>query len=489
LSFTLTFEVNSAEILETISNNELIKVRMLIAESGINRHNMIISSKAIKQSAFTFVGKPILAKFDDVRKDAMGHEPTQSPVGVCALTFTDIEVIESAETTRLYTIGYMWKRYCSNITNIFEKEGSRPISMEILVTESFKDKDGRLNIEAFCGTGTTILGMDRNPAIYNANAQKVNFESMLIDMSNTVGVAIPKDDWGTNPKISILSKLSSRPEDPDRIALMNKILKANNYNSLINACYLVKETGWQENPVKSLQLPICSIVNNEFLLYNRELCEDALSILEKNKTIAFYKTAKNKLLQIYEKLGIEEKPTNIEQEGEKMDEETIVNTEVKDETLVTNAEEILNTDVPQKSEFEIDNEKLKLRIAELEAELFELKDAKIQLGDMQAKFEVEKSLNAELISFKEVTLKNERNYEIERVLDEVSEDLSASQLEELRLKADTYEKVVDFSNAVKAFAHDISKGKNKSTLPPRISIPLNNSQKEKNSDVWDRLNN
>ena len=561
MSFAVNFELDSVEVLDLVSNNELIKVRMLIAESGVNRHNMVITPEAIEKSAFTFVGKPILAKYDVITKDAMGHEKTESPVGVCALTKDDIEIVIDDTSTKLYSIGYMWKRYCANITDLFERDGGRPISMEILVTESEKDEDGRTQINLFCGTGTTVLGLSRNPAIPNAYAEMVEFEHMVIDMANVLGFAIPKDEWGTGDKISLSLNKNDAFEgdwgDVDKTVLMNKILKAKNYTTLVNACYLVKESGWQESPSVHLKYPIC-VIKDDKLVYAIQGCKAALSFLEKNTGAEYYGSAKAKLKKIYSKLGLDKENfenNKKEKEGEKMFDKTefaqtfsMTANEMRDIISAAcyackyQSGDDTHTkywlyDYNESYCFARDDESGKMVAipyafidggcaldlenlkgarqawiveedasddvmaefiakinSDAEAKLEEAKSDKTEMeskiADFEAKIASFESQLAELDRLKDFetkTIEQEKNAAIEFALNDVSDDLKPEQLSEWREKAGQYPNANDFSNALKAFAFECSKGKNKHSAPPRIAIPIDNDNKNSKTSVWNRL--
>lgn len=558
LSFAVNFELDSVEILDLVSNNELIKVKMLIAESGINRHNMVITPEAIKKSAFTFVGKPILAKYDVIKKDAMGHEKTESPVGVCALTKDDIEIVEDDVSTKLYSIGYMWKRYCYNITDLFERDGGRPISMEILVTESEKDLDNRTQINMFCGTGTTILGLDRNPAIPNAYAEMVEFEHMVVDMANVLGFAIPKEEWGTGDKITLsLNKnniFDGSFEDIDKTILMNKVLKAKNYTTLVNSCYLVKETGWQDSPSDHLKYPVGVVVNGE-LTYSVSGCKSALSFLEKNTGADYYNSAKTKLNKIYSKLGLDKENFEKEKDGEKMFDKTefaqtfsMTANEMRDiiyaacyackyqsgddtctkywlydynESYCFARDEefgkmvaipyalvdgVCKLDLENlkgaRQTWVIEDEASDDTMAEFIAKMKEDSEIKLEqaqadktemeakIAEFETKFATIESQLVDLERLKEFeskTIEQEKTAAIEFALNDVSDDLKPEQLSEWREKANTYANANDFSNALKAFAFECSKGKNKHTAPPRIAIPIDNNDDKQNTSVWNRL--
>jgi len=447
LSFVLTFEVDTIEILETVSNNELIKVRMLIAESGLNRHGMIISPDSIKKSAFTFIGKPILAKYDEKKGDVMGHERNESPVGVCALTKEDIEVVEDVKSTRLYTIGYMWRRYCSNITTLFERDGGRPISMEIIVTESHKDESDKLNIDAFCGVGTTVLGLDRNPAIHNAYAEMIEFEAMVTDMANALGFSIQKEEEG------------EKMFDKTEFALTFS-MTANELRDII------------EGAVNQIKYQSGDDIFSKYWVYDF------------NGEFAFVRDAENlKMAAI--PYSISEGVCTLNLEGVKGARQTW---EIEDEPT----EDIMEACMTKMSvDFESKLAQIKEAFATEKATLEATVDSFATVGEkvktLESEIETQKVELERLHEFEEVTIKTEREAAIEFALNEVVEDLKPDQIDEWREKSKTCTNPIDFSNELKAFAFGVSKGKNRQLTPPHIAIPIDSSENKNNTTLWNRL--
>jgi len=301
----LSFKVNKYNI-QDISDNQLAKIEMWVVKSGDNKHNLPISEDAIKKAANTLVGKPILYKYNKYTKDFMGHEIDEIPCGV-VLSKDDIR-FEYDENEELWLVAtaYIWKYYCPEVMEVFEKhDGEKPISMEIQLVET-KENDDKTEILSFVFLGVTLIG--DSPAIPNAKAKVLKFSEMVEEVKKIL-FAVPKDEMGKSNPIKIdLSKEAADMITPwgsvDKIQLRDSILRAKNYKTLVKKCYLVVEDGWEDSPISKLKYPVCRIKDNTLVLC-KSGCETALSFLERNTNADYYKSAKAKLKKYYKILGLD----------------------------------------------------------------------------------------------------------------------------------------------------------------------------------------
>ena len=299
------FTINKYNI-QDISDNQLAKIEMWVAKSGDNKHNLPITEDAIRQSADTLVGKPILYKYNKYTKDFMGHEIDEIPCGV-VLSKDDIR-FEYDENEELWLVAtaYIWKYYCPEVMEVFEKhDGEKPISMEIQLVET-KENDDKTEILSFVFLGVTLIG--DSPAIPNAKATVLKFSEMVEEVKKIL-FAVPKDEMGKSDIIKIdLSKEAADMTTPwgsvDKIKLRDRILRAKNYKTLVKKCYLVVEEGWEDSPSLKLKYPVCRIKDNTLVLC-KSGCEVALSFLERNTNADYYKSAKVKLKKYYKILGLD----------------------------------------------------------------------------------------------------------------------------------------------------------------------------------------
>ena len=170
------FTINKYTI-QDISDNQLAKIEKWVANSGDNKHNLPITEDAIRQSADTLVGKPILYKYNKYTKAFMGHEIDEIPCGV-VLSKDDIR-FEYDENEELWLVctAYIWKYYCPDVMEVFEKhDGDKPISMEIQLADT-KENDDKTEILSFVFLGVTLIG--NSPAIPNSKAKVLKFSEMV----------------------------------------------------------------------------------------------------------------------------------------------------------------------------------------------------------------------------------------------------------------------------------------------------------------------
>ena len=75
------FEVDNFKVVEENSNSQFATLEIDVCRSGQNSHKMPISRSAIEYAANSIKGKPILAAFDVLDTDFLGHEENEQPVG------------------------------------------------------------------------------------------------------------------------------------------------------------------------------------------------------------------------------------------------------------------------------------------------------------------------------------------------------------------------------------------------------------------------
>lgn len=165
---------------EEMDGSHFSKIKMKIAKSGDNLHDLPITKDAIRNSIPTLFGKPILAYYYE---DSMGvgklkgHDDGEQAVGVL-LDREPIIVSEGGEDWIIAT-GYIWKKYFPNIMDVFRnnKENKSPISMEIEVLETKDMGDEKTWIDSFSFLGVTLIGV--TPAIPGAEAEVLMFSKIL----------------------------------------------------------------------------------------------------------------------------------------------------------------------------------------------------------------------------------------------------------------------------------------------------------------------
>lgn len=144
------------------------------------------------------------------------------------------------------------------------------------------------------------------------------------------GKTLFASDNGTEKEIDVDKSKDSLSEDAwgsvDKVILKNRVLKAQNYKSLVNDVYLLVEDGWEEHPSSSLKYPVMQIKDGK-LVYNRYGLASALLRAKGQDKDSVVK----KVLSLYKKLGIDQS---------KEETETMADEEIKTETMAAPEEEV-----------------------------------------------------------------------------------------------------------------------------------------------------
>lgn len=207
-------------------DEDLAILRVLVVDDNPNAHNFPISYETIKEAAPSLISKAIVAKYDYLEEDVLGHELDEKPFGY--FPKQEFEFIENEDGSHsMYAYAVIFKSYCEEIYSLFTEKmdmGDNPVksvSMEIRVLESsedFIDGEKTDRIDKFQFKGVTLLGERRRPAIPKAHAELVNFSqkmeevnSMYFDTSsikinNSKESSINSKSW-SNPRKKIIFQI------------------------------------------------------------------------------------------------------------------------------------------------------------------------------------------------------------------------------------------------------------------------------------------
>lgn len=125
----------------------------------------------------------------------------------------------------------------------------------------------------------------------------------------------------------------------------------------------------------------------------------------------------------------------------------------------------------------LENEK-----AEFVEKITTLENEKVEFTEKINTLEAE---NSELKTFKSNVEEQERKAKIDFAINSVADDLTQEQIDEWRNKADEYENIEAFTNAIKAFAYSVSKGKKEDNEFVIASMVKNNQNNNTKKGLWD----
>ena len=355
------FEVDNFKVVEENSNSQFATLEIDVCRSGQNSHKMPISRSAIEYAANSIKGKPILAAFDVLDTDFLGHEENEQPVGFFVEEKPQIIEKEYDGNPELFirAKGKVWKRYFDNAMNIFKRKGGKTdVSMEIDMLDFQEPEHGQEGfINIFSILGCTLLGV--KPAIRGAEAKVLSFaemkdeydkESSKSDLERFANERMDKMAEVTY-KINKTELKDTPWGDVDKTAMRNKIMKAINKATLVKSVYALVEDGWQDAPSEHLKYPLMQLVGDTFY-YNRYALSSALAYAkQENETSVI-----NKVEKLYRKF-------NLEDEGG--DDKNMAEDKTKDmsEEIMENQEEVMGeqveseTDEMQADETFVDDDK------------------------------------------------------------------------------------------------------------------------------------
>ena len=362
------FEVDNFKVVEENSNSQFATLEIDVCRSGQNSHEMPISRSAIEYAANSIKGKPILAAFDILDTDFLGHEDNEQPVGFFVEEEPQIVEKEYDGNPELFirAKGKVWKRYFDNAMNIFKRKGGKTdVSMEIDMLdfqEPENGKEGFINI--FSILGCTLLGV--KPAIRGAEAKVLSFaemkdeydkESSKSDLERFANERMDKMAEVTY-KINKTELKDTPWGDVDKTAMRNKIMKAINKATLVKSVYALVEDGWQDAPSEHLKYPLMQLVGDTFY-YNRYALSSALAYAkQENETSVI-----NKVEKLYKKFNLDDEGGDdknmAEDKTKDMSEKTLENQEpeVMEEQLESDDVEDMSEEEMQDEEAFADDDK------------------------------------------------------------------------------------------------------------------------------------
>lgn len=341
-------------------DDRLLKIKIYGVSEGITRNDSGFTLESLETAIPTVPHTAILAKYDDFKKDVLGHElelkydpetgeeyfdfqKGERIIGIVPLD-SEIKIEELNGKKWLTYTAYVLTNYNYQIKKMLQKAKSKKISVEIRVLESdIDEKTGFETIKKFILLGTTLLGDKLTTGVVDAKLEVVDglmfsqknvacFAEMVkhaIDGDEHIAedekvveddipaiVANMSSDEKPALKMSLTKKSASNSpwSSVDKTKLRNDLLDRPNTSNLVEKCYLVVDEGWEEKPSEALKYPVCQI-KNDTLVYNINGVQAANSRLEQNTNESYYKSAHAKLMRIYRILGLKAEQNHINYQG------------------------------------------------------------------------------------------------------------------------------------------------------------------------------
>lgn len=361
------FEVDNFKVVEENSNSQFATLEFDVCRSGDNSHEMPISRSAIQSAAMSIKGKPILAAFDVLDTDFLGHEENEQAVGF--FVEEEPEIIEKDYEGNpelfIHAKGKIWKRYFNNAMEIFKRKGGKTdVSMEIDMLDFQEPEMGKSGfINVFSILGCTLLGV--KPAIRGSEAKVLSFAEIKDEydkethQSDIERFANERMDKMAEITYKInKTELKETPwGDVDKTEMRNKIMKAINRATLVKSVYALVEDGWQDAPSQHLKYPLMQLVGDTFY-YNRYALSSALAYAKQENETAVI----SKIEKLYRKFNLDDEGGDdknmAEDKTKDMSEELMENQEeVMEEQVESEVDEMEEEDEMQEDETFADDDK------------------------------------------------------------------------------------------------------------------------------------
>jgi hypothetical protein len=171
----LSFNIDDARLVDENPDSSFATLSLDFFASGPNKHEMFVSDETLFRTADSIKNVPLVWKYDPTFDDAYTHDPEEVPCGF---------VPESAEIKSkkledgrimLSVISYVWKKYSGKILDFFQRDGEKPVSVEMSVYGTSPRGDGLTELTDFRYEAVTVLGSFVQPAIPMARATVLQF--------------------------------------------------------------------------------------------------------------------------------------------------------------------------------------------------------------------------------------------------------------------------------------------------------------------------
>lgn len=319
----VNFSIDKIQLVEENSNSQFATIECDLCRSGFNTHRMPISKDAIKYSANSIKGKPILVSMRWDKRDFQGHDADELPCGF----FEDIEpTVHEKEDGELYITakGRIWKKYFSDVMQVFKrKNGKTETSMEIEVLEGEEptnERDGSIDLFSF--TGLTLLGVA--PAIKGSEARVLSFSEIKNEYDKEQTTFNQLKEFSERRKQELADEkiykvnesreaMSTAEWDGDKAK--HDAIKAKNFESIAPKIFMRLEEGWKDKEVTKLGYPVMTLEGDTWV-YSEKGLASALGYAKKEGDTEIV----NKVEKIRDKLGIEDSEKE-KGDGEKMENE------------------------------------------------------------------------------------------------------------------------------------------------------------------------
>ncbi len=474
----LKFSVEDISNIQDSEDKNFSNLELSLFASGQNLHSAPVSEETLRRCSPSAYNIPIV--WEEKHGDIGTHSEFEIPCGFLFENNNPLRFEKMADgRVMLKMFGKIWKRYSGKLMQILKNRGGNTaVSVEMDVLDF--DNNTR-EIRDFSFNCVTLLG-DFQPAIPEANALVLSFSKdkeeyyKMFEDKKTYKIDLSKE--------SAFMK-DEKYSNPGR-QLYGKMLSAANAKQLVDAGYLIVESGWETSPSTKLKYPVAKW-RGDTLCLSKPALEAANSRMQAQHVTG---EPLNKLKRYYKRLGLstDSFSTDFEDKEDKNLDEKVIMEQMEPEKEMPKEEmavEEPEKEMPEKEEEKaaVEEEKEPEKEPEKEDE-FGCGKAEYEqkISEYEKKFSEQEAELSELRKFKSDREEQDKTFALEKLFSEVGESLSKEKLEEFRGRSETikFSDVPAFSNEVKAATFDVVKNSTSEDSVKRMA-KLNPAKAEKKS--------
>lgn len=450
----LSFEVDSINIKEEIENSQFVCARARIFASGDNAHGLPVLESALYKAETTIYQKPLVWKYDKLLDDAMGHEIDEIPCGFVPSQGANISYEREDDGRLFFCVDILiWRFYSGKILEIFNKtDDEKSVSVEIAILELSKDEDEKESISEYSYLAITILGERFTPAVEGANIV------LQFSVDKNIVENILQQSFSNNIQTKEVEDVVF---NKDEFATTFSMTANELWEFLSNACNEVK---YQEDGDDYQYCRFWMRDHDATYIYAMDYQENKLCAIP---------------------YSITDGTVSLDLDNMKSAKLAYIVTDEEPEDMMSFAEKIMSKKMEAFSKLESELYEAKENFSTLENEKNEIAT---KFSEQETEFENLKTENIKLQEFKSQIEEQEVKSKIDFAISAVSDDLNQEQVDEWRGKFTEFSSVEEFSNALKAFAYETTKGKKKDGVDIiTMSLPDNQPNNEETKSVWQRI--
>ncbi|HUU86711.1 MAG TPA: hypothetical protein VMX17_03065 [Candidatus Glassbacteria bacterium] len=236
----MLFSIDNIELLEENPDSRFSILSLDFFASGNNLHNTYVSEETLRRTASTIKNCPLVWKLDGLRNDIGTHDIEEVPCGVVPEEAEIFEKKMPDGRIMLSVKAFVWKHYSGKLLDFFERDGDKPISVEIEVLDFEELEDEIIELCDYRFQAITVLGSKIEPAIPLAHATvlkfaeeyKRDYELEFSKKYESIDLSIPKEVKVNAKKGLDLYESHGRGGNPVSLALARHLIKMEKTNHL-----------------------------------------------------------------------------------------------------------------------------------------------------------------------------------------------------------------------------------------------------------------